>query len=167
MKNKNLLITIFSLILVITACNDTTEISTKTSESTEISIENISTGYLQLSKTSSIGTAENFEYQLYGNYNGVDTLFATGISDENGIVNWTYEIEYKSAESKENLYGETNEIIELPIYDDNGLVSYEIREIIDTSRVGSSKLPFISETPVGWTKSTDDSYFFIDNITLD
>lgn len=125
--------------------------------------ETPSIGYYTLTKlvnpTSLSKAGYNFEI-----YNGAD-LIATGVSQEDGRVLWTYKLAgLKSADNRDDLTGKTTYKLELAVYDaNNQKINYQVRELVKTVTYKDTGIPFKSICPAGWT---DNTTYYSKNVTL-
>ena len=120
-------------------------------------------GYYTLTKavnpTSLPKAGYNFEI-----YNGAD-LIATGTSQNDGRVLWTYKLAgLKSADNRTVLTGTTTYKLELAVYNANGQkINYQIRELVKTITYKNTGIAFESICPTGWT---DNTTYYSKNVTL-
>ena len=92
-----------------------------------------------------------------------DTLIATGVSEKDGRVHWTYKLaDLYSADNPEiDLTGKQTYELELAVYNANkAKISYEVREFIPQTAFGNTSIEYSYTTPSGWTRSADGSYFY-------
>jgi len=125
--------------------------------------ETPSIGYYTLTKavnpTSLSKAGYNFEI-----YNGTD-LIATGVSQEDGRVLWTYKLAgLKSADNRTDLTGTTTYKLELAVLNADGQkINYQVRELVKTVTYKDTGIPFKSICPAGWT---DNTTYYSKNVTL-
>lgn len=90
-------------------------------------------------------------------------LIATGVSQKDGRVLWTYKLEdlYLAANPKILLTGTTTYELELAVYNkDKSKITYEVREFIPKTVYGETAIEYSYTTPSGWTKSENGKYFY-------
>ena len=120
-------------------------------------------GYYTLTKavnpTSLPKAGYNFEI-----YNGAD-LIATGTSQNDGRVLWTYKLAgLKSADNRTVLTGTTTYKLELAILNAGGQkINYQVRELVKTITYKNTGITFTSICPTGWT---DNGTYYSKNVTL-
>lgn len=89
-------------------------------------------------------------------------LIATGISQKDGRVLWTYKLEklYAADDPSKLLTGTTTYKLELAVYNkDKAKITYEVREYIPKTVYGDTPIEYSYTTPSGWTLSSDGKYF--------
>ena len=92
-----------------------------------------------------------------------NTLIATGVSEKDGRVLWTYKLPglYAADDPTKLLTGTTTYQLELAVYNSgNTKISYEVREYIPKTVYGNTSIEYGYTTPKGWTKSSDGKYFY-------
>lgn len=92
-----------------------------------------------------------------------NTLIATGVSQADGRVLWTYKVAglYSVDNPKKLLTGTTTYSLELAVYnDDNVKINYEVRENIPTTAYGNTEINYSYSLPSGWSLSSNGKYFY-------
>ncbi len=91
-----------------------------------------------------------------------NTLIATGVSEKDGKVRWTYKLaDLHMADNPEViLTGTSTYELELAVYNaGKAKISYEVREFIPKTIFGDTSIEYSYTTPSGWTRSADGSCF--------
>ena len=91
-----------------------------------------------------------------------NTLIATGVSQKDGRVLWTYKLPglYLADNPQIILTGTTTYKLELAVYNkDKAKITYEVREYIPKTVYGDTSIEYSYTTPSGWTLSSDGKYF--------
>ena len=91
-----------------------------------------------------------------------NTLIATGVSQKDGKVLWTYKLKnlYSADDPTKLLTGTTTYKLELAVYNkDKAKITYEVREYIPKTVYGDTPIEYSYTTPSGWTLSSDGKYF--------
>jgi len=92
-----------------------------------------------------------------------NTLIATGVSEKDGRVRWTYTLDgLRMADNLGIFLTNTSTYeLELAVYNaGKAKISYEVREFIPDTVYGNTSIGYSYTTPSGWTKSDDGSYFY-------
>ena len=122
-------------------------------------------GYYTLTKAVNNNTFSKYGYN-FSIYNGT-TLIATGVSQNDGKVLWTYKADIKDSETRDSLINTTTYKLQLPVYDNiNGTatkINYEVRETVKTVTYASTGISYTNHCPTGWT---DHSTYYSKNVTL-
>ena len=133
--------------------------------------DNFITAYYQLTKSMSDDSvitdlADIFDFELYSDDG---TLIATGKSQADGTVLWTYQLDdLKSAVDRHDLKGTTATKLELAVYHADGVkIEYEVRETVPAYPYGgTSTISYTQAVPEGWELS-DDGTYYVKTFTLD
>lgn len=91
-----------------------------------------------------------------------NTLIATGVSEKDGRVLWTYKLAglHMADNPDVILTGTSTYELELAVYNaGKAKISYEVRELIPKTVFGDTSIEYPYTTPSGWTRSADGSYF--------
>ena len=122
-------------------------------------------GYYELTKSIPVNgyNLSGFEFELWNKTENIQ--IATGVSQANGKVLWTYVVEgYKSnADPTVTLTGTTTEKLELALGPSNNRIEYEVREKIKTNAVNEAGIPISFKTPTveGKTVTAGTGYYSI------
>lgn len=120
-------------------------------------------GYYTLTKSVTPETFNKTGYE-FSIYNGT-TLIATGVTQEDGRVYWTYVADIYSAADRTPLKNTKTYKLELPVYNNvNGTaqkITYEVRETVKT--VNKNGVVYKNNCPTNWT---DHTTYYSKNITL-
>jgi len=126
--------------------------------------DNVLTGHYQLTKSMKSDDVVKdldgvFTFELVQG----DKQIATGVSQADGKVLWTYTLEgLKSEINREALTGTTANVLELAAYwADGSAIEYEVRETVPAYPYGgTSNISYTQKAPEGWTLSGDGTYYY-------
>ena len=122
-------------------------------------------GYYELTKAIPVDgyNLEGFEFELWNKTNNIQ--IATGVSQADGSVLWTYTIAdyYANANPSQLLTGTTTTKLELALGPANNRIEYEVREKAKTDTTDASGIPvtFLTPTVTNKTVTTGQGYYVI------
>ena len=128
-----------------------------------------------LDDTTITSSLSGFKYELYNTSSqSSPVLIATGVSQSDGKVLWTYEIHYYENQGTVDRYHKTTYELELVATEKNAsgaevAVQYEVREIKSSieKAYGNTNIPFTYSAPVTNGKAwTNASAYFYKSVTV-
>ena len=128
-----------------------------------------------LDDTTITSSLSGFKYELYNTSSqNSPVLIATGVSQSDGKVLWTYEIHYYENQGTVDCYHKTTYELELVATEKNAngtevAVQYEVREIKSSieKAYGNTNIPFTYSAPVTNGKAwTNASAYFYKSVTV-
>lgn len=128
-----------------------------------------------LDDTTITSSLSGFKYELYNTSSqSSPVLIATGVSQSDGKVLWTYEIHYYENQGTTDCYHKTTYELELPATEKNARgaeisIQYEVREIKSSieKAYGNTSIPFTYSAPVTNGKAwTNASTYFYKSVTV-